>query len=245
MAVGRTVNRPDCTEVRLARRYLCSPLPAPGRHVLPDAVTKHLLVVRVRPGDSIFLFDGAGRQATARVLQVERRRIEVELEAASSVDREPSTRLELAVALPKGARAEWLFEHATELGVARFRPIVFARSQGAMRDERRARWERLVLAATEQCDRSRVPQVDDEIGLEALLADPSLPTERYAARPGAERPLGASHSGAAVLCVGPEGGFTDAELAQLHAAGFEPRSLGALTLRTETAALVGAARLLA
>ncbi len=148
-------------------------------------------------------------------------------------------------ALPKGARAEWLFEHGTELGIARFRPLVFARSQSGARDGRRARWERIVRAACEQCDRSHLPLVDDETELAALLRDRELPDARFAAVPGAVTALTPPGTRAALLLVGPEGGLTDAERAALAEAGFQACSLGALTLRTETAALVGAARLLA
>jgi 16S rRNA (uracil1498-N3)-methyltransferase len=244
MAVRRTVNRPAASDP-VARRYLCSPLPPPGLALLPESVSSHLLVVRARAGESIRLFDGAGRECEARLERVERRAITAQIGAAEAITREPALRLELAVALPKGARAEWLFEHGTELGIARFRPLVFARSQSGARDGRRARWERIVRAACEQCDRSHLPLVDDETELAALLRDRELPDARFAAVPGAVTALTPPGTRAALLLVGPEGGLTDAERAALAEAGFQACSLGALTLRTETAALVGAARLLA
>lgn len=244
MAVRRTVNRPAASDP-VARRYLCSPLPPPGPAQLPETVSSHLLVVRARVGDTIRLFDGAGRECDARLERVERRGITAQVGAPEAVTREPALRLELAVALPKGARAEWLFEHGTELGIARFRPLVFARSQAVARDGRRARWERIVRAACEQCDRSQVPLVDDERELAELLGEGGLPAARFAAVPGGRAALAAPASRDAVLLVGPEGGLTDAELGSLAAAGFASCTLGPLTLRTETAALVGAARLLA
>ena len=229
----------------MSRRYHLPSLPTPGPFELPQALVRHLAVVRARAGDELVLFDGAGKEATAVIRLIERRRVAVAVGPHHRVDREPACHVELALAVPRGTRAEWLFEHATEVGVARFRPIVFARSKDAAHAERRARWERIVIAAAEQCDRSRLPGVDAELPLAALLAAPDLPTERWVALPGATEDLSASRAPRVMLCVGPEGGLTDAEVRALAAAGFAPRSLGPLTLRTETAALVGAARLLA
>lgn len=229
----------------MARRYLCSPLPSPGVASLEGGIAQHLRVMRIRAGETIRLFDGDGREADATLRELGKRGAVLEVGAAEAVRREPRVGVELAVAIPKGARAEWLFEHGTELGVVRFRPLVFARSQGASRENRRGRWLRVVQAACEQCDRSRVPAVDAETGLADLLRDPSLPAERYLALPGTPLALGPARGDRVVLVVGPEGGFDAAESASLRAAGCEPRSLGELTLRTETAALVGAARLLA
>jgi 16S rRNA (uracil1498-N3)-methyltransferase len=227
----------------VSRRYLVRPLPPPGPAALPEEVARHLAVVRVRPGERLRLFDGAGLEAGATVVDTGRRGVRVEVEAARRVEREPGVRVELAIALPKGARAEWLFEHATEVGVAVFRPLRFARSQGG-RGERLPRWERIVAAAAEQCDRSRLPRIEEEVGLEALCGAADLPAERYLAAPESTAALGPARTGRCLLVVGPEGGLAAAEAAALAAAGFAPRGLGPLILRTETAALVGAARLL-
>jgi 16S rRNA (uracil1498-N3)-methyltransferase len=227
----------------VSRRYLVRPLPPPGPHTLPAEVAHHLNVVRARPGDRVRLFDGAGTEAWAELVDVGRRRVDAIVEAHAAVEREPVARVELACAVPKGARSEWLFEHGTEVGVAAFRPLRFARSNPSRR-ERQDRFERIVAAAAEQCDRSRLPEVHEESSLEALLADPALPGERYVAAPGAPAALGPARSRAAILVVGPEGGLTQEEVEALAAAGFRPVDLGPLILRTETAALVGAARLL-
>lgn len=227
----------------MSRRYLVRPLPRQGPSDLPVEVGRHLAVVRIRTGEEVLLFDGDGREAVATVLGVERRTVRVEVGPARRAEREPDLRLQLACAMPKGTRAEWLFEHATEVGVAAFRPLLFARTQRG-RGERRSRWERIVAAAAEQCDRSRLPAIHAEADLSALLADAELPDERYLAAPDADRPFGPARTRSCVLVVGPEGGLTDEEISALTAHGFAPRGLGPLTLRTETAALVGAARLL-
>ncbi|MFO1051605.1 MAG: RsmE family RNA methyltransferase [Planctomycetota bacterium] len=228
----------------MSRRYFVPSLPALGRFTLPDAVARHLAVMRVRVGDPLILFDGQDREAEVQVIRVDRRTTEVEIRALRNAVRVARVAIELAVALPRGNRAEWLFEHATEVGVARIRPIATGRSRSAGSEGRRARWERIVIAACEQCDRSRLPAVDDEIGLDELLSDPQLPPRRVVALPDAGIELGRAAE-PTLLCIGPEGGFAPDEVAALLATGFTAVSLGALTLRTETAALVGLARLLA
>ena len=225
----------------MARRYLVWPLPEPGSAILPTEVGHHLgRVMRARPGDSAVLFDGRGAQAPIRVTRVDGDRVEAEIGAHERSAREPGVRLEVAFALPKGARAEWLFEHGCAVGVRAFHPVVAERSSA--RGDRTARWRRIVEAACGQCDRAFLPEVHEPVPLADFLAR-ALPAERYAAVPGAA-PLGAAAGEHAALIVGPEGGFTPAELAVLDGAGFAPRGLGPLTLRTETAVLVGAAVLL-
>ncbi len=227
----------------MARRYLVRTLPDAGECTLPDDVAHHVgRVLRARPGDELVLFDGDGHEARARVVRTDRRAVVVAIGAARAVRREPPVAVELAVSLPKGARADWLFEHGTEIGVAAFRPVSSARS--ARIPKGIERFERIVAAATGQCDRSHLPRVREPVTLDELLADPDLPGTRFCAAPGAATELGATSSERVLVAIGPEGGFTGEELARLDAANFARRALGPLTLRVETAALVAAIRLL-
>ena len=234
----------------MARRYLVADLPETGAAQLPGDVSHHLAnVLRVRRGERIVLFDGKGRECQAEVTEVRTAstragggraaEVLVVAGAARASAREPAVRCELAFALPKGARAEWLFEHGTEAGVAVFRPLVLERSSSPAAG-RAERWRRIVAAAAGQCDRALVPEVKAAATLEALLSDPQLPAERwYGSAEGAPLPPGAGPS--VLIVVGPEGGLTPGERSRLEAAGVRPARFGALTLRTETAALLGAA----
>lgn len=229
----------------MARRYFVEHLRQTDRVVLADEVGHHLArVMRARPGDVLRLFDGRGREAGGRIIAIRRGEVEVEVEAPEVSAREPRCALELAFAVPRGNRGEWIFEHGTEVGVRMFRPLRSARSSFEPSDDRRVRWQRLTQAACGQCDRAWIPQVEAVEALADFVQRTDLPAERYVALPGAPA-LAPAHSERAVLLVGPEGGLTteEAELAQAN--GFAARSLGPLTLRSETAALVGAARLLA
>lgn len=229
----------------MARRYHVEPLTLQARIVLAEDIGHHLArVMRVRVGSSLRLFDGLGREATGTVVAVRRGEVEVEVAAIFPAEREPRCALTVAFAVPKGARAEWIFEHGTEIGIRTFQPLRCARSPFQPADERRMRWQRLVHAATGQCDRAHAPEVEPLETFATFVARPDLSDERYIASAAAE-PLGAAAGIRATLIVGPEGGFTEQEVALAQSCGFHPRNLGPLTLRTETAVMVGAARLLA
>src|SRR5947209_8072650 len=90
-----------------------------GELIIAGAEAHHLgTVCRVRPGDVICLFNGDGHEYPARVVEVGRREVTVEVTGCNSPIRESSPRLHVAVALPKGDRAAFLVEKLTELGVA-------------------------------------------------------------------------------------------------------------------------------
>ena len=228
----------------MARRYFVRPLPRAGTTTLSPGLGHHLgRVVRTRPGDTVLLFDGAGAEVGATVVEVSGRDVRVRVGPTPSdlpLGRSPRLALDVACALPKNPRADWLFEHGTEAGIRRFRPIVTARTNRQV--ERYKRWERILIAACAQCDRSVLPVIEPTVTLEELCAAPQA-CERYVATFG-DTELGPASSETALLAVGPEGGFTTAELEMLTAADFLPRNLGPLTLRTETAVLAGATRLL-
>lgn len=227
----------------MARRFFARPLPPAGQTTLSPKLGHHLgRIERTRPGDAVVLFDGAGAEVDATVLEVLGRdlRVEVGTTVARTLGRSPRLALHVACALPKSPRTDWLFEHGTEAGIHSFRPILTERTN--RQPERHKHWERVLIAASAQCDRAIVPTIEPTVTLAELCALP-LPPERYVATMG-EHELGPASDSTAILVVGPEGGLTVREVEALVAAGFAPRSLGPLTLRTETAVLAGATRLL-
>lgn len=226
----------------MANRYFLPALPQPGRHALPEAVAHHIArVLRMGVGEEVILGDGRGGTARAVVAVLGKKEILVDVADAEQAP-PPDVTLTLAFAVPRLQRVEWLLEHGTEVGVACFQPIWTRRTRPT--DERPDRWQRIVTAAAGQCDRAHLPSVAPASSLADLLAAPTLPPVRILAdvdgRAGA--PLAA---GRAILLVGPEGGFAPEERQAIAAAGFTGMRLGRHILRTETAALVGAAALLA
>ena len=227
----------------MANRYFVPLLPEPGPCSVGGDLAHHLgRVLRVQVGAAVVLGDGVGGTAECRVTAVGKQRIDLE---ALTSRREPprQPRVVLAFAPPKQQRGEWLFEHGTEVGVAVFAPVWTERTRP--HGERPERWQRIVAAAAGQCDRAWIPELAAAQDLNAFLQRADLPAQRVLAVAAGE-PLAAAHDTAAVcLLVGPEGGFSAAERQTAIAAGFAPRRFGPHVLRTETAAAVGVALLLA
>jgi 16S rRNA (uracil1498-N3)-methyltransferase len=164
--------------------------------------------------------------------------------ARREVNRELSREFVLGVALPKGDRQRWLIEKAVELGVTRLIPLQTARGVAQPTDQALKRCRRTVIEASKQCGRNRLMDIAAAQPVTAFLAHAPQGLLRLVAHPGpGARPL--SHVLAEVplaplvAAVGPEGGFTSAEIAA--ARDWQLVSLGPRILRVETAAVALAA----
>jgi 16S rRNA (uracil1498-N3)-methyltransferase len=151
-------------------------------------------------------------------------------------------RLEVAVPLPKGDRAQFLIEKLTELGVTSVVPLATARSVVRPRDAKLEKLRRYVIEASKQCGRNVLLEVKPLINWEAYCTGSDLPMVRCIAHPGGPDRLPPPGIDVAVA-VGPEGGFTDAEIDLAQKAGWVLVDLGPRILRMETAAIVTADRL--
>jgi 16S rRNA (uracil1498-N3)-methyltransferase len=214
---------------------------APGQVVIDGPEAHHLgTVCRVRPGDAVVLFNGDGHEYPATVAEVGRREVVVAVGDRRSPVRESASRLHIAAALPKGDRAQFLVEKLTELGVAALTPLLTERTVVQPREGKMDKLERYVIEASKQCGRNVLMRIEPARRWADLLRDPALPALRYVAHPGAEG--GGEEAGDRVIAIGPEGGWTDAEVASALEAGWRGLSLGPRILRIETAAMAAAAR---
>ena len=209
-------------------------------------------VMRLAGGDEIVVFDGRGREWRARIETAVRDRVRVRLLEALTPGSEPRVPIVLFHAVLKGDHMDVVVRDATMMGAAVIQPIVTAhtitRASGGAAGKLRERWVRVAVASAKQCRRAVVPDVARPLPLdEALgsLAPPAPaemrvvlaePTTGAAARPPAA--VAGDTPARALIAVGPEGGWAQEEIAQLVAAGFQPVTLGALTLRADAAALV-------
>jgi 16S rRNA (uracil1498-N3)-methyltransferase len=158
-------------------------------------------------------------------------------------------RITLLPALFKFDHFEWLVEKATELGVDEICPFEAVRTERGLRQasvKRRTRWERIVLEASQQSRRVKLPAVAETTSFEQAIQSP-IPIRLFldedaAAPPILQQPLEQGHAG---ILLGPEGGWTDEERSQALAAGWKPCSLGPSILRAETAGIAGLAILTA
>jgi 16S rRNA (uracil1498-N3)-methyltransferase len=211
---------------------------------LPAGAARHVQVLRLQPGDALTLFDGRGGEWSAAVAAIGRSRVEVRLGAHQAVERELHCAVTLALGMPANDRMDNLIEKATELGVAAIQPLVCARSVLKLDGERAAKkaahWQAVAVAAAEQSARTRVPRVAPV----CRYADwqPQAAAKCWLLDPRARTPFApAAADASALLLSGPEGGFTDDEETRARALGFVPVSLGARTLRADTAPLAALA----
>ena len=189
-----------------------------------------------------------------------RSQVQVRVGAHSARECEAARSVSIAVVMPANERMDWLVEKATELGVAAIYPLTSERSVVRLNAERAekkiAHWQSVVISACEQCGANRVPLLHPVQSLPHFLRDglqpsavqvESAPARLLLSLQAGSMPLrawsGMGSSQPVVFLSGPEGGFSPAEEALAMEAGFTPQSLGARTLRAETAALAALALL--
>ena len=234
----------------MPRFYCPQPLSAGATLDLPEAVARHLAVVRMAPGDELVLFNGVGGQYRARLAEMGKKRAAAEVLAHEAVEVELPYAVTLAQALPEASKMDWIIEKAVELGVAEIQPLAAQRSvvrlSGERAEKRHAHWQGVIVAASEQSGRNRLAQLAPVVDVERWLALPA-PSPRILLNPRADQSLAAwAHARAPqalTLMVGPEGGFSPAEEEAALAHGAVALSMGPRVLRTETAALAAMAAL--
>jgi 16S rRNA (uracil1498-N3)-methyltransferase len=229
----------------MAERFYLNCALAPGLVELDGPEAHHLATVcRLRPGDRVYLFNGDGHQYPAELVATERRRVSLRILGVETPTRELGFRLEVAAPLPKGDRGRFLVEKLTELGVTAFVPLRTARSVVQPREARLERLQRQVIEASKQCGRNVLMSAGELADWEAYTGRADLPALRLVAHPGGEEAWWAERpAGGVVVAVGPEGGFTDEEIALARDRGWRVVGLGPCVLRVETAAIALAARL--
>ena len=197
-------------------------------------------VLRLREGAELLVFEGQSGEWLARVAVAAKKRMTLAVERRT---REPESIPDvwLAFAPVKRAQTDWLVEKSTELGVARLVPVITQRT--VVERVKLERLQGIAIEATEQCGRTRLPDLSEPLPLAHFLThrEPSR-TLYFADEAGGEPAAGAFTAGPAAILTGPEGGFTDEERAAIRAApNSVPISLGPRILRAETAALAALA----
>lgn len=215
-----------------------------------DGAAAHHLgkVLRAQPGQQFELSDGQ-RVHLAQITTVSRDRIEFSLKEELPAPL-PKLTTTLLLAVVKFDMFEWALEKATELGVSRIIPIAADRSEKgllAAAPKRSERWQKLLLEASQQSRRVRLPILETVATPAAAFAATASQLKLFLSeKPDAPilRALLANHdSSSATFAIGPEGGWTDSEITSAQAAGFAAASLGHLILRTETAVITALASL--
>ena len=232
----------------MPRFYVDAALRAGTSVLLPEDSAHHAVhVLRVHAGDEITLFNGRGGEYAARIASIQRLKMLVDVLAHRAIERESPLHMVLVQGVSAGERMDFTVRKSVELGVAEIQPVLaassVARPKGERAAARHAHWQKIAIAACEQCGRNRIPVVHPLIGA-ADYRQAGAGT-RILLAPAAELRFSQAAKGGSdfTIAAGPEAGFNSQEEAAFLDAGFVPARLGARVLRTETAGLAALAAL--
>ncbi|WP_445400044.1 16S rRNA (uracil(1498)-N(3))-methyltransferase [Zobellella sp. An-6] len=199
-------------------------------------------VLRMQPGQALVLFDGTGGQYDADIVRVDKKSVLVSIGNFSATEAESPLPFHLGQVISRGEKMEFTIQKSVELGVNVITPLFSSRCGvklgGERLDKKIQQWQKIAIAACEQCGRNRIPEIRPAMDLSHWLAEETTelklnlhPRAHYSVNT-----LPLPDSGIRLL-VGPEGGLSDEEIAQARTLGFIDILLGPRVLRTETAAL--------
>lgn len=227
--------------MRIPRLFIDVPLQVGEQVQLPAESAHYVIkVLRLKPGRPLLVFNGAGGEFQASLAAADRRTATLAIEEFVDVDRESPLRMELAIGISRGDRMDWVVQKATELGATAITPLFTERTEVKLDSERQAsrlqHWRQVAISACEQSHRTRVPTIAQPQRLEAFLEHCSA-QHKLVLHPTAEVSALDPQEAVEEVCVlvGPEGGFSDAEIGSSVSAGFRPWQIGPRILRTETA----------
>jgi 16S rRNA (uracil1498-N3)-methyltransferase len=200
-------------------------------------------VLRMKVGDSIIVFDGHGRRASAEILNISRDRIPLKLKEVLA-SRTPLPVITLAQAIPKGKNMDLIVQKSVELGIATIQPLITRYTVVQPGEGKASKWRRNALEACKQCGQDVLPEITEPLTFDRWISHPHdaaglklIASLAPGARP--MRDILREHPSTthATLLVGPEGDFAPEETCAALEAGFIPVSLGSIVLRVETATL--------
>jgi 16S rRNA (uracil1498-N3)-methyltransferase len=225
-----------------------------GAAALHGDTAEHLgRVLRAEPGQLYELSDGntVWLARIERVVRSKSGKSQIDFALVENIpSREAGPNLHLLLSIVKFDRFEWCLEKATELGVTQITPLAAARTDKpllAAAAKRHARWEKILLESAQQARRLRVPSIANAIRPADAFARSDAELKLLLSEHREARPLRGvlasvqCETRSAVLAIGPEGGWTDAEIAAAKGSGFVEASFGENILRTETAVIAALA----
>ncbi|MDF1662208.1 MAG: RsmE family RNA methyltransferase [Planctomycetota bacterium] len=230
--------------MRLTRVY-CPELPDSGVFDIPKDEVQHISrVLRLKVGSSVLAFNGHGLVAQCEIIELDRRRAKAQIKERLPKTENTLPDLTVAVAPAKGKRMPFLIEKLTELGVGRILALEtqFGQLSAKQIEKEREAWVRKSIEAAKQCGRYQLPDIPSSTTPEQLCqdlvglcfvgspkkSDPSLWTVLSKLK---------RAQGPFTILIGPEGGFSDSELALFRESDCLDICLGDLILRIETAAI--------
>jgi 16S rRNA (uracil1498-N3)-methyltransferase len=199
-------------------------------------------VLRMQVGQEVLLFDGSGFEFPAMLTEIGKKNVSAKITAKHSVGCESPLDLHLGQVISRGDKMEFTIQKSVELGVNTITPLISERC-GVKLDEKRfekklAQWQKIIIAACEQCGRNTIPEIRPVMQLEAWCAEP-VDSVKINLHPRAKYSINTlpETKKEIRLLIGPEGGLSDQEISMTEQYHFDEVLLGPRVLRTETAAL--------
>lgn len=213
-----------------------------NQFVLNEETSKHVVqVLRMQQGEQLRLTDGKGNLYTAEIIDANRKKCSVKI---LSFTQQPaaSKKISIAVSLIKNStRFEWLLEKASEIGVSEIIPLLCSRTE--KQHFRHDRMKSILISSMLQSQQSWLPKMHEPVKFSTFVQQP-LEGQLFIAHCEEDKPRIELTSYQpfkdATILIGPEGDFTDDEIALAGYNNFKPVILGETRLRTETAAVVAA-----
>jgi 16S rRNA (uracil1498-N3)-methyltransferase len=219
----------------------------------PDEAHHLTRVLRLAAGDIVTVFDGRGVEWRARIASASRETATLTLLDRVAA-RVPAVAITLVQAIIKGEAMEDVVRDSTMIGVAAIQPVISGRTTVKRKAlaAARERWRRIALSSAKQCGTARLPEIVEPVEFNEWLPSRLQPHSYLLIEPGGVQShvtsvhqlAMAAAPASALLLVGPEGGWTEAERDAAISAGAVPLSLGPLTLRANAVALAAGAALL-
>lgn len=209
-----------------------------------DPDTSHYLgrVLRMKPNQQLYLFDGEGYEVLAEISAFEgKHKTQVTIIEVCQINTESPVYIHLGQSISKGDRMDFTIQKSVELGVSEITPIWAERCEVKLKGDRIQKkvdhWQSIAVSACEQCGRNQVPKINTPVRLEEWVKqrteDTRITLHHRASAKLREFPA----PDQAALLIGPEGGLTEQEIELSEQHEFKSIAMGPRVLRTETASL--------
>ncbi|MBF0750938.1 MULTISPECIES: 16S rRNA (uracil(1498)-N(3))-methyltransferase [unclassified Pasteurella] len=230
--------------MRIPRIYHPESLEHHTQCQLSDDAANHVgRVLRMTEGEHIELFDGSNHIYPSRIIDASKKSVRVEILDRKFVDKESSLKIHLGQVISRGERMEFTIQKSVELGVNIITPLWSERCgvklDGDRMEKKIQQWQKIAIAACEQCGRNVIPEIRPLMKLQDWCAenDGALklnlhPRAQYSIKTLPNIPMEGVR-----LLIGSEGGLSPQEITQTEQQGFTEILLGKRVLRTETASL--------
>lgn len=233
--------------MRIPRIYLPQPLSSDNNVELDANALRHVVqVLRLKPGNPLILFNGEGGEYMAELISVQRRQATARIGDFQNISCESKLYTHIGLGISKGERMDFALQKVVELGVCEITPLFTEHCVVHLHESRalkkREHWQAVIINASEQSGRNQLPTLNSPQPFSHWINNIEM-TTKLILDPAASSSLSTVHldTPAVTMAVGPEGGFSQAEVKQSINCGFMGVTLGPRVLRTESAAIASLA----